>query len=62
MDGCSLTDLIDQIGCMNEAILCRLSIQIIQTFSEYEDKFLCFYKDLCSCEILFDKAGNLKVK
>lgn len=61
MDGYTLTDLIDQIGCLNEATLCKLSIQIMQSIIEYEDKFSSNYKDLCSCEILFDKAGNFKV-
>jgi hypothetical protein len=61
MDGYALTDLIEQIGCLNEAILCKLSIQIIQCILEYEEKFSNFYKNLCTCEILFSKEGNLKV-
>jgi hypothetical protein len=61
MDGYSLTDLIEHMGCLNDATLCKLTIQIVQCVSEYEEKFSTAYKDLCVCDILFDKSGNLKV-
>ena len=62
MNGYSLNDLIDQMGCLNEANLCKLTIQLVQCIVEYEEKFTgVFFEDLCSCKILFNQAGNLKV-
>jgi hypothetical protein len=61
LDGYSLTDLMEQMGSLNEANLCKLTIQLVHSFSEYEEKFGTSYGELCACEILFDKSGNLKV-
>jgi hypothetical protein len=63
MEGHSLTDLIENIGSLNEANLCKIAIQIIQSFNEFNEKFHDnYFAELCSCDLLFDKKGNLKVK
>lgn len=61
MQGFSLQDILENIGCLNESIICKMAIQIIQSFHEYNEKMGENYPDLCSCDILFDKKGNLKV-
>jgi hypothetical protein len=61
MPGFSVNDIIENIGSLNESILCKLAIQIIQSLNEYNEKFMDDYCEFCSCDILFDKDGNLKV-
>jgi hypothetical protein len=61
MQGYSLQDLTENIGCLNEATLCKIAIQITQSLQEYNEKMIEDYGEFCSCDILFDKNGNLKV-
>jgi hypothetical protein len=61
LEGYSLQDLINNVGCLNEDILKPVLLKIIDTLVDYTEKFNSDYKDICPCDILFDKKGNLKV-
>jgi serine/threonine protein kinase len=61
MQGFSLQDILENVGCLNESIICKMAIQIIQCYQEYNEKMGENYPELCTCDILFDKKGNLKV-
>jgi len=61
MNGYSLQDLIENIGALNEEMLRSIAIQILESFEEYNNKFMTDYGELCPCEILFDKHGHVKV-
>ncbi len=61
MQGFSLQDILENVGSLNESIMCKMAIQIMQCFHEFNDKFGEKYSDLCTCDILFDKKGSLKV-
>lgn len=62
MDGFSLGDILENIGCLNENLLKKIAEGILTCFSEYEDIFIEDYGEFCPCNILFDKYGNLKVE
>ncbi len=62
MNGYSLQDLINTVGCLNEEMLRNVANQVLEAFEEYNDKFLADYGEFCPCEILFDKEGKIKVK
>jgi hypothetical protein len=61
MPGYSLQNMIENVGSMNESVLCKMTIQILQCLQEYREKFLSKYAEFCPCDILFDRKGNLKV-
>lgn len=61
MQGYSLQDLIENIGALNEAVLCKIAIQITQCLNDYNQKMMEDYGEFCTCDVLFDKHGNLKV-
>ena len=61
MEGYSLQDLINNVGCLNEELLNKIIIQIIDCLQEYQDKYKVEYKEFCPCDIVFDKNCNLKV-
>ena len=61
MQGYSLQDIIENVGALNESILCKMAIQITQCFQEYNESFAESYGDVCTCDVLFDKKGSLKV-
>jgi len=61
MNGYSLQDLINTVGCLNEEILRNIANQILEAFEEYNDNFLSDYGQLCPCEVLFTKEGIVKV-
>jgi serine/threonine protein kinase len=60
--GSSLCEIIENVGSLNEAALCRIAIQIIQALSEFNEKKMEDYGEFCLCDVVFDKEGNLKVK
>jgi hypothetical protein len=62
MQGYSLLDNLESIGILPESILKKISSQVLLAFEEYNDKFKEDYGELCVCDILFDKDGNIKVK
>ena len=62
MDGYSLGDIIENFGSLNEPLIEKICNSLLKCFAEYEEKFLEDYGELCPCNILFDKYGNLKVK
>jgi hypothetical protein len=62
MDGYSLGDIIENFGSLNEPLIKKICNSLLKCFAEYEEKFLEDYGELCPCNILFDKYGNLKVK
>ncbi len=61
MPGYSLQNMLENVGSMNESVLCKMTIQILQCLQEYREKFLAKYAEFCPCDILFDRKGNLKV-
>lgn len=61
LEGYSLQDLINNVGCLNEDIVKQVLLKVIETLCDYTEKFNSEYKDICPCDILFDKKGNLKV-
>ena len=61
MDGYSLGDVIENLGSLNEHLLQKISSSLLQSFADYEENYLEDYGDVCPCNILFDKYGNLKV-
>ncbi len=62
MSGFSLQDLIENVGILNESVICKIAIQIIQSIQEYKEKFSEDYGEFCGCDVLFDKSGVVKVK
>lgn len=61
MDGFSLGDIIENLGCLNENLIQKISFSLLKCLVEYEEIYLEDYGELCPCNILFDKYGNLKV-
>lgn len=61
MRGFSLQDLIDNMGGMNEINLNKMALQILNSLSDYTDKFNEDFGEFCPCDVLFDKEGNIKV-
>ena len=61
MNGYSLQDLIDTVGSLNEEMLRNIANQILEGFEEYNDNYLSDYGELCPCEIMFTKEGQVKV-
>jgi hypothetical protein len=61
MDGYSLGDIIENFGTLNENLLQKISYSLLNCLFEYEEKFHEDFGDICPCNILFDKYGNLKV-
>jgi len=61
MDGFSLGDIIENLGTLNENLLQKITNSLLNCLLEYEESFLEDFGDLCPCNILFDKYGNLKV-
>lgn len=61
MEGLSLGDIIENFGTLNENLLQKIALSLLNCLSEYEDNFIEDFGDICPCNILFDKYGNLKV-
>jgi len=61
MEGYSLLDTLENVGSLNESIICKIAIQMVQCFQEYYEKFNENYGDICPCDVMFDKKGGLKV-
>jgi hypothetical protein len=61
MRGYSLQDIIDNIVCLPENIIQDIALQLINGMDEYNSYFSEDYGELCTCDILFDKHGKLKV-
>lgn len=61
MQGYSLQDILDAVGSLNESVLCKMAIQIVQCLHEYNEKFSEDFGNFATGDILFDKVGNLKV-
>jgi hypothetical protein len=62
MRGYSLQDIIDNAGCLPENIIQCIALQLIDGMEEYNTYFSEDYGELCTCDILFDKYGKLKVR
>lgn len=62
MSGQSLKDILEFVGNFNEGILQKIAYQILLSLDEYNENFNEDFNEFCSCDILFDKDGNLKVK
>ena len=62
MRGYSLQDIINNVGSLPESIIRDIAIQLIDSLEEYNEYFSEDYGELCTCDILFDKNGKLKVK
>jgi len=61
MDGFSLGDIIENFGYLNEDLLQKISSSLLNCLAEYEENYLEDFGEICPCNILFDKYGNLKV-
>ena len=61
MEGYSLSDIIENFGTLNESLLQKISCSLLNCLAEYEENFVEDFGDICPCNILFDKYGNLKV-
>jgi hypothetical protein len=61
MEGYSLTDIIENFGCLSENLMQKICIDLISCLNEFEDIFLVDFGEICPCKILFDKNGDLKV-
>lgn len=53
--------MINSVGCINEDILKPIILKTIESLLDYGEKFNADYRDICPCDIVFDKKGNLKV-
>lgn len=62
LEGFSLQDLVNNIGSITEDILKPIILKIVESLMEYNEKFSADYRDICPCDIVFDKKGNLKVR
>jgi ferredoxin-thioredoxin reductase catalytic subunit len=61
MEGFSLQDMINNVGCLNEDILKPILLKVVDCLTDYGVKYGDDYKEFCPCKIVFDKRGNLKV-
>lgn len=61
MDGFSLGDVIENLGSLNENLIQKIIVSLLECLADYEEKYLEDFGELCPCNILFDKNGNLKV-
>ena len=61
MNGSSLQDFIEVTGCVNEYILQKITISIIESLEEYNEYFSENYGEICTCDVFFDKSCNIKV-
>jgi len=61
MEGFSLGDLIENFGTLNENLMQKIAGSLLNCLAEYEENFSEDFGEICPCNILFDKYGNLKV-
>jgi hypothetical protein len=62
MEGYSLSDIMENFGCLTENLMQKISINLISCLNEFEDVFLEDFGEICPCNILFNKNGDLKVE
>jgi hypothetical protein len=62
MRGYSLQDIIENNCSLPEHILQNITIQLLEAMEEYKHFFNNDYGEICSCDILFDKHGKLKIR
>ena len=62
MEGYSLADIIENFGCLSENLMQNICISLLSCLAEFEDNFLEDFGEICPCNILFNKYGDLKVK
>ena len=62
MEGYSLSDILENFGCLSENLMQKICISIISCLNEFEDIFNDDFGEICPCNILFNKEGDIKVK
>lgn len=61
MEGYSLSDILENFGCLSENLMQKICISLLSCLVEFEDIFFEDFGEICPCNILFNKYGDMKV-
>lgn len=61
MNGFSLQETVENIGCLSEPLIRNISLQLVDSLDEHLELLGSNYGELSLCDILLNKTGLLKV-